>query len=172
MKIQIASIADAALLSDLARKTFCDTFAETTSSENLELYLGQTYSPSIQAQEIENPALRIFILWDDQTPTGFAQIRFGVPHASVQGRYPIELARLYVDRPHHGRGHAHILMKHCVTFCQLAKFETLWLGVWEHNYRAQKFYQKWKFNPVGSHIFPIGNDPQIDLILEKNLKGL
>ena len=40
----------------------------------------------------------------------------------------------------------------------------MWLGVWEHNYRAQKFYQKMGFEDTGyKHPFPIGNTPQTDL---------
>ncbi|MBK7883967.1 MAG: hypothetical protein IPJ81_09275 [Chitinophagaceae bacterium] len=43
------------------------------------------------------------------------------------------------------------------------KYEMLWLGVWEHNIRAQKFYLKYGFENSGYiHDFPIGTTPQTD----------
>jgi diamine N-acetyltransferase len=42
-------------------------------------------------------------------------------------------------------------------------YEVVWLGVWEHNKKAQKFYAKYGFvNSGHTHDFPIGNTPQTD----------
>ena len=46
----------------------------------------------------------------------------------------------------------------------------IWLGVWEHNPRAQAFYRKCGFTPVGSHIFMVGSDPQTDQIWQLRLR--
>ncbi|MBM3433878.1 MAG: GNAT family N-acetyltransferase [Bacteroidetes bacterium] len=43
----------------------------------------------------------------------------------------------------------------------------LWLGVWEHNHLALKFYAQHGFEPVGSHVFMLGDDAQTDLILRR-----
>ena len=48
-------------------------------------------------------------------------------------------------------------------------YRTLWLGVWEHNGRAQAFYRKWKFHEVGRHIFRLGADPQNDILMERKV---
>ncbi|MES2849190.1 MAG: GNAT family N-acetyltransferase, partial [Bacteroidota bacterium] len=49
------------------------------------------------------------------------------------------------------------------TFAKENKYEVLWLGVWEHNDRAKKFYEKMGFKDSGhTHDFPIGNTPQRD----------
>jgi ribosomal protein S18 acetylase RimI-like enzyme len=42
--------------------------------------------------------------------------------------------------------------------------------VWEKNPRAIDFYKKWGFKEVGAHIFPLGDDPQRDLIMELTLE--
>ncbi len=47
--------------------------------------------------------------------------------------------------------------------------ESLWLGVWEHNLRARAFYERWGFRPVGTEIFRLGSDDQIDLLMEMRL---
>ena len=46
----------------------------------------------------------------------------------------------------------------------------MWLGVWEKNYQAQAFYKKDGFKRVSQHTFVVGDDPQTDFILVKELK--
>jgi ribosomal protein S18 acetylase RimI-like enzyme len=49
-------------------------------------------------------------------------------------------------------------------------YETLWLGVWEHNERAQAFYRKWGFMQVGYKKFTIGSDVQHDFVMARSAK--
>lgn len=49
-------------------------------------------------------------------------------------------------------------------------FPRLWLGVWERNERAIKFYEKKGFNSFADHIFTLGNDAQRDVLMELKLK--
>jgi ribosomal protein S18 acetylase RimI-like enzyme len=46
----------------------------------------------------------------------------------------------------------------------------LWLGVWEKNEPAIRFYEKNGFKKFSKHIFKLGNDEQTDLLLKKTLK--
>jgi ribosomal protein S18 acetylase RimI-like enzyme len=46
---------------------------------------------------------------------------------------------------------------------------TLWLGVWERNVRAQKFYRKCGFIEIGTQTFVLGRDPQTDLVMLRPL---
>ncbi len=47
--------------------------------------------------------------------------------------------------------------------------DVMWLGVWEYNPRAQRFYEKNGFRIVGKHTFQLGSDPQIDLLMQKDI---
>ena len=47
--------------------------------------------------------------------------------------------------------------------------DVMWLGVWEYNPRAQRFYEKNGFRIVGSHVFVLGEDPQTDLLMQREL---
>lgn len=60
-------------------------------------------------------------------------------------------------------------MQACLNQAKSMAYDTLWLGVWEHNARALKFYQRWGFEAVGSHVFVVGSDEQNDLIMQKSL---
>jgi ribosomal protein S18 acetylase RimI-like enzyme len=93
----------------------------------------------------------------------------GEPEQDVEGANPVELVRLYVSREWLGRGIGEQLMRACIDVARQLGHETLWLGVWEHNGRAQAFYRKWDFRTVGEHMFELGSDMQRDLVLERRL---
>jgi ribosomal protein S18 acetylase RimI-like enzyme len=76
------------------------------------------------------------------------------------------LVRLYVSQEWLGRAVGHALMKACLDEARSAGHETIWLGVWERNARAQALYHKWDFHTVGEHMFQLGSDEQRDLLME------
>ncbi len=45
----------------------------------------------------------------------------------------------------------------------------IWLGVWEKNPRAIRFYEKNGFIQFDTHIFMVGNDPQTDVMMKRSL---
>jgi ribosomal protein S18 acetylase RimI-like enzyme len=57
----------------------------------------------------------------------------------------------------------------CIDEAKHAGHDSVWLGVWERNVRAQAFYRKWNFRTVGEHMFRLGADLQRDLIMERRL---
>ena len=94
----------------------------------------------------------------------------GQPGLSAQqAAGQIGLQRLYVDNSLHGRGVARLLMDASLAEAKEREYEVIWLGVWEHNERAYRFYQKFGFEKVGEHVFMLGADRQIDWILTRKL---
>jgi diamine N-acetyltransferase len=48
----------------------------------------------------------------------------------------------------------------------------VWLGVWEENARAIRFYQKNGFVEFDRHIFKLGEDPQTDIMMKLDMRVL
>jgi len=48
------------------------------------------------------------------------------------------------------------LLNRCVETARAKGYETIWLGVWEQNSAALKFYEKSGFVKVGELQFPYG----------------
>ena len=167
--IRRAVAADARLLAELGARTFRDTFAESTTPEDLAAYLSATYGEVLQAAELADAASLFFIAEIDGVASGYAKLHTGEAESCVTGHKPIELARLYVGREWFGRGVGAALMSACIEEAWRLGHLTMWLSVWEHNARAQAFYRKWDFRVVGSHVFPVGSDPQVDLLMERAL---
>jgi ribosomal protein S18 acetylase RimI-like enzyme len=77
--------------------------------------------------------------------------------------------RLYVSKDSLGSGVGAALMQACIDEAADKGFDTIWLGVWENNFRAQAFYRKWNFTEVGTHIFMLGDDRQTDLVMARSI---
>ena len=168
--VRRATTADAALLAEVAARTFCDTFADSNTPEDMEKFLSSTYSEEIQRKEIEDGTMTTLLAECAGTVAGFAQIKMAKAPDCVKGPSPIEIKRFYVDKPFHGRGVAQELMRTAEEIARDAGAKTIWLGVWEHNDRAIAFYRKIGFFPVGSQPFLVGTDLQTDLVLERPLQ--
>ncbi|WP_373075598.1 GNAT family N-acetyltransferase, partial [Zeaxanthinibacter enoshimensis] len=48
----------------------------------------------------------------------------------------------------------------------------LWLGVWEENRDAIRFYEKQGFVKSGMHPYYIGNDKQMDWVMKADLHNI
>ena len=160
---------DAALLSELGARTFTETFAADNTPEDLAAYIATSFNVAQQTAELEDPASTFLIAEVDGHASGYARLHKGEPEKGVEGTNSVELVRLYVLRDWLGRGIGEQLMRACVDEARQAGHDSIWLGVWERNGRAQAFYRKWNFRAVGEHVFPLGLDQQRDILMERTL---
>ncbi len=166
LSLRDATPADAATIAALARQSFTEAFGDSNTPEDLALFLDSAYGEAQQGAELTDPAWTALLASLDGVPAGFAQLRRGPAEACVSGPAPIELNRLYVLQAFHGRKVGLTLMDAVIAQARAEGFRTLWLGVWEHNAKAQAFYRRWPFRDVGHHTFVVGTDPQTDRIWE------
>lgn len=167
--IRRAKVDDARLLSELGARTFSETFADDNSAADMADYLSSAFSEAQQATELADPHCTFHIAEVNGVAVGYSLLSSGSAPDAVSNDKPIELVRLYVSREHVGQGVGAQLMEVCIRKASQLGFHTLWLGVWEHNHRAQAFYRKWNFREVGTHIFQLGGDAQTDLLMERSL---
>jgi len=161
--------ADAGMLSALAQRTFYDTFTGTCTEADMQHFLQHYYNIDTITRELEDTTQPVFFALQGATPVGY--IRFGqneVPFPHDPALNPLELNRLYIETSFHKQGVAQMLMQVYFDYAAAHSSRLLWLGVWEFNYRAQRFYTKFGFVPNGhTHPFPIGDTPQTDQWWEK-----
>lgn len=169
MTVRRARGEDAAGLTAFGRRVFGLTFGPENSPDDLRAYLETAYVEPRQAAEIADPGIATLLVEENGTLIAFAQLREAPPGDGVAGPHPVELWRFYVDPEWHGKGVASTLMAEVEAAGRQRGADTLWLGVWEKNTRAQAFYRKQGFTVVGSHIFQLGADPQRDLVMAKDL---
>ena len=112
----------------------------------------------------------IFLLaYYDDALVGYIKMREDAKEESKDLIEPIEIERIYAVKNMIGKGVGKALMEDCLAIAKQKNKQTVWLGVWEKNFSAIAFYTKWGFEKFGQHIFVVGNDPQTDLLMKKNV---
>lgn len=174
MEINIRRITndDIDTLAILARETFYVTFTGTCTEADMQGFLKEYFNVERLTKEVSDENNFYFFAEVDGVPAGYLQFMEDYSGFELMKQWKaLELKRIYVIHDFHGKGVAQQLMEFILEYAIQQQYEVVWLGVWEHNVRAQKFYEKYGFANSGHpHNFPIGNTPQTDLWFWKFLK--
>jgi len=158
-------VSDAAELAEFAARAFEETYSAESKAEDIRAHVDENFGPSQQAAELSDPSVATILSRSGGELVGYAQIRRSAPPSCVTHAAPIELRRLYVDRRAHGSGLASKLIQAIHQAAHEYEGRHIWLSVWEQNARAISFYKKVGFADVGSTIFMVGPDRQVDRVL-------
>ena len=171
IEIRQATLDDARLLTDLSYTTFWDAFAHhpKNAPDDLAHYMRQAFNVEQIAAELVEPNAIFLIAEIDGKPAGYAKLNIDNIEDGVTAERPIELARLYSHQEYLGRGVGQDLMDACFELASENDHDVIWLGVWEFNPRAQRFYERNGFRIVGRHKFQLGSDPQTDLLMQRDI---
>lgn len=167
--IRSCSLHDADAIVSLGIRTFRDTFDEENTPENMMMYLNKTFSKKRIQKEIAELGSVFFVAELDKATIGYARVRRSVVPEGLASTSAIEIERLYADKKFIGKRVGYLLMNECIRYAMEQGFDTVWLGVWEKNDRAIRFYERWGFEKFGQHVFMLGNDPQTDYLMKKKL---
>ena len=98
-----------------------------------------------------------------------------LPHVDVTDSC-VELRRLYIDSKYFSGGLAKSLMSIGLKWLQEKRqhnYETnnnvkgkIWIGVYSDNFRAQRFYMKYKFQKVGDYFYEVGRCRDLEYIMQ------
>lgn len=171
LTIRQARPEDAKVLTDLAYTTFWDAFAHhpKNAPDDLNHYMRQAFNVEQITTELADEKNHFLIADLDDKPAGYSKLILGNTEPGITAENPVELNRLYAHQQFLGKGIGQGLMDACLEFARNEGFDVMWLGVWEYNPRAQRFYEKNGFRVVVSHTFQLGEDPQTDLLMQKEL---
>lgn len=159
---------DLMLLQRIGRDAFADTFSAYNTEHDMKLYLDKNYATEKIAAELKDPDGQFLLVFDGDVCAGYARLKKGNNPAGVNGK-AIEIERLYAVKQYIGKEVGKKLMQACIDYAVAHNFETVWLGVWEKNERAIRFYEKNGFRKFGEHVFMLGLDPQNDWLMKKTL---
>lgn len=168
IRFEALNTSHATELSKIASKIFLDTFLPTNKAEPVYDYVEKHLNEESFRETISDPRFRTVGVFSGDVLVGYIQMVLNTKE-SYEGT-PLELKRFYLLEAQHGRGIAKDMMAMCYQIAKEWGYNKFWLGVWEHNDRAQKFYAKCGFRKVSSHDFDMGGEIQTDDILLKELE--
>ncbi len=165
--IQKATQSDLVALQEIGRRTFSETFAADNTAENLSQYLSVGFSAEKLTAELNNPESEFYLARLDKQLIGYLKVNWGAAQSEAQDPTALEIERIYVLQAFHGTSVGQQLYDLAYSIAQRRQATFLWLGVWEKNPRAIRFYQKQGFVEFGQHIFQFGDDAQTDILMKK-----
>lgn len=164
--IEMAQSTDVNTIRDLSIATFAETFASLNTEEDMEQYNERHFSTDELQREIDNPDSTFVVAKVDGVPAGYMKVNVGDAQTEEMLGNRMEVQRLYILRQYKRNGLGARFMHTAFDMARAQGKSVIWLGVWEHNDAAIAFYKRMGFVQFGSHDFVLGEDRQMDLLME------
>ncbi|MEQ1764308.1 MAG: GNAT family N-acetyltransferase [Pyrinomonadaceae bacterium] len=167
--VRRATPEDASLLASIATVSFYEAYFEQDDSHDLANYLVENFSPDVISADLSGSESIYLIAFRGGKAVGYAKLRDGSVHESVESERAIEIQRFYLIERVWGTGIGDVLLESCFDEARLMGKDVMWLGVWEENQRGRSFYDKHGFERVGTLTFPYGDSVGINAVMQLRL---
>jgi ribosomal protein S18 acetylase RimI-like enzyme len=166
IEINKASITELETIQKISIQTFTDTFAAVNTAENMENYIRDNFNLDKISSELNNPDSAFYIATFENETIGYLKINFGNAQTEKQKENTLEIHRIYVLETFHGKKVGQLLLDEAIKIAHETNIDSIWLGVWEENHKALRFYTKNGFVEFDKHIFVLGDEVQTDLLMQ------
>ena len=177
---------DAEALSTLASTCYIQTFGQLYSSEDLDRFIHEAYSPEVLRGELADPQRPTWLLFleeseaDATTPEctdartasegkliGYVTVcPAHLPHPDVKPTDG-EVQRLYLLREYQGGGRGSMMLRHAIDYLLADGPRPLWIGCFSENFGAQRLYGRHGFKLVGEYKFMVGDHADREFIMRR-----
>jgi len=156
-------------LQSISVQTFSEAFAAGNTAENLNKYLDEAFSIQKLRTELDNPGSEFYFAMLQGKPVGYLKLNFGRAQTEHLDLNALEIERIYVLQEFLGQKLGQLLYGQALQCAVQRNAAYIWLGVWEENPRAIRFYKKNGFVPFDKHLFKVGDDLQTDIMMKREL---
>ncbi len=153
----------------VARQTFYETFCDTNTRENLNKYLESSFNTTKLLKELNHPCSRFYLASINGNVVGYLKVNTCDAQTETQPKGSFEIERIYVVKAWWGKNVGQALLDLAMQVAAELKSSYVWLGVWEKNYRAVRFYEKNGFEVFDTHVFHIGDESQTDFLMKRDM---
>ena len=166
---QLCTPEDLGLLTKLARKTFRDAFETHNNPNDFSVYMNTVLTEENLQKELLNPDSSFYFVKLGSTIVGYFKLNEHTAQTELNGSESLELERIYVKEEFQGKQIGNWILQQVVGLAGNKKKGFVWLGVWEHNTAAIKFYDRHGFVKFGEHPYFVGKDKQMDWLMRLDL---
>ena len=156
-------------LREIAYTTFNDTFAQHNKPHNIESYLAKAFNIDQVRTELANPDSEFYFTHQEEELVGYIKVNFAPAQTDVNDPSSIELERIYVLSRFQSKGYGKEMMAMVLELARSRGMDYLWLGVWDQNVGAIRFYERNGFVKFDEHAFYLGDDLQTDYLMRLDL---
>jgi len=167
--IRAIGIEDVSALQMIALQTFSEMFADYNSADNLKKYLDEKFTVTKLSEELNHPHSKFYFAQIGEEVVGYLKTNTGEAQTELMDLNAFEIQRIYVLQAYHGKKVGQQLIEKAIEDARKTTNSYVWLGVWEENHRAIRFYSKNGFIKFDTHIFKMGDDEQKDWMMKLEL---
>lgn len=170
LTISPAAPSQVAELADVAARTFPLACPPSVAPRDVAAFITENLSPARFAHYLADADRAVLVAVEENRIIGYAMMIRGVPDdprvaAAVTAHPAVELSKMYVVPESHGGDAAASLMTAALQHAATSGAASVWLGVNQHNARAQRFYAKHGFAIAGTKTFRLGDHIEQDYVL-------
>lgn len=169
IEIRKATVSDLETIQNISSQTFKETFAAVNTPENISNYVKESFNSEQLKTELNNANSQFYVAYSNAEAVGYLKINFGDAQTESINENALEVQRIYVLQNFHGKNIGQLLLDEVKKIAKSSGVDSVWLGVWEENHRALRFYTKNGFVVFDKHVFIMGNDEQTDLLMQFRL---
>ena len=150
--------------------TFNQAYADVHGRENIQAYCSENFTLDQAKAALSDDGTVCSVYFRDGKPTGFCLLKHDACPLFLEGGSS-EIKQIYVLANEYGSGAGQSLLRHACDVVHSAGHRWIWLSVSDLNYRAQSFYKKNGFVPIGSGpIFEVGSERLKSTIMSRYVK--
>jgi ribosomal protein S18 acetylase RimI-like enzyme len=165
IEIRKATLSDLEAIQKISTQTFIETFADVNTPENIANYITDSFNSEQLTTELNNANSQFYLATADNEILGYLKVNFGDAQTEMINKNALEVHRIYVSQAFHGKNVGQLLIDKVKEIAQQTGVDNIWLGVWEENHRALRFYTKNGFVEFDKHVFTLGDEQQTDLLM-------
>jgi ribosomal protein S18 acetylase RimI-like enzyme len=165
IEIRKATLSDLEAIQKISTQTFIETFADVNTPENIANYITDSFNSEQLTTELNNANSQFYLATADNEILGYLKVNFGDAQTEMINQNALEVHRIYVSQAFHGKNVGQLLIDKVKEIAQQTGVDNIWLGVWEENHRALRFYTKNGFVEFDKHVFTLGDEQQTDLLM-------
>lgn len=157
------------VIQEISIETFNDTFSNQNSPDNMKAYMDRAFTMKQLELELANRSSLFYFISSDKEVAGYLKVNVGDAQSETMGDDFLEIERIYIRNKFQKKGLGKFLIDQAIEIAREQNKNNIWLGVWEKNDNAIRFYEKLGFVQTGAHSFYMGDEEQLDIIMTKNL---
>jgi len=157
------------VLQEISIETFNDTFSNQNSPDNMKVYMDRAFTLKQLESELANRSSQFYFISFDKEVAGYLKVNVDDAQSETMGDDCLEIERIYIRSKFQKKGLGKYLIDQAIEIAREQNKSSIWLGVWEKNDNAIRFYEKLGFVQTGAHSFYMGDEEQLDIIMTKKL---
>jgi ribosomal protein S18 acetylase RimI-like enzyme len=169
LSLKKCTLVDLDPLIEISRSTFITSFEKDNNPDDFKTYITSAFSKEKIRSELLNPHSTFYFVYLDDNLVGYFKLNEKDAQNEQFEDASIELERIYVKEAFQGRQIGKEMLFKVIEIVKSKDVTFLWLGVWEHNDAAIRFYERYNFKKFSTHPYYLGSDKQTDWLLKIEL---